>query len=130
MTLNVLIVEDDFFIALDLEDLVRGLGHQVTGVARDVEGCKATAATAVPDVALMDLRLAGGSSGIDASRWLYDTLKVRCIFVSGNLDDATRAELASVDPIAFIGKPILPHLLENELSNFCTQQLLKSDQRQ
>ena len=40
MTLNVLIVEDDFFIALDLEDLVRGLGHQVTGVARDVEGCK------------------------------------------------------------------------------------------
>ncbi|TGY89211.1 hypothetical protein E5163_08825 [Marinicauda algicola] len=39
MKLDILIVEDDFLIALDLEDQVRSLGHRVTGVARDVESC-------------------------------------------------------------------------------------------
>ncbi len=116
MILDVLIVEDDFFIALDLEDQVKELGHRVVGVARDVESCKATATQTPPDIALMDIRLARGSSGIDASRWLYDTLDVRCIFISGNLDDATRELLSAVEPLAFIGKPIMPHLLERELT--------------
>jgi len=119
MKLNVLIVEDDFFIALDLEDQVKELGHRVTGVARDVESCKIAARQESPDVALMDIRLAGGSSGIDASRWLFDTLDVRCIFISGNLDDATREVLSPVQPLAFIGKPVLTHRLARELKKSC-----------
>lgn len=116
MSLRVLIVEDEFFIALDLQDQVEALGHVVTGVAKDLESCKRAAQEALPDVALMDLRLANGSSGIDASRWLYNVLGVRCIFISGNLDDKTREDLADVAPFAFIGKPILTHQLQRELS--------------
>ncbi|SFQ97001.1 response regulator [Poseidonocella sedimentorum] len=115
MTLNVLIVEDDFLIALDLEDQVQELGHQVTAVARDEDECKTAARHQAPDIALMDIRLAGGSSGIDASRWLFETLNVRCIFISGNLDPDTRETLEPVEPIAFLGKPILPHQLAREL---------------
>lgn len=116
MSLRVLIVEDEFFIALDLQDQVEDLGHTVTGVVRDVESCKSAAREKPPDVALMDLRLANGSSGLDASRWLYDVLGVRCIFISGNLDDETRKVLMEVKPLAFIGKPILKHQLKRELS--------------
>lgn len=116
MSLRVLIVEDEFFIALDLRDQVEALGHVVTGIAKDLETCKRAAQEAPPDVALMDLRLANGASGIEASRWLYDELGVRCIFISANLDDDTRESLADVAPLAFIGKPILMHQLERELS--------------
>ena len=118
MSLRVLIVEDEFFIALDLQDQVEDLGHVVTGVAGDVESCKSAAREHAPDLALMDLRLANGSSGIDASRWLYDVLGVRCIFISGNLDDQTREILSAVEPLAFIGKPILHHQLKRELSRY------------
>lgn len=118
MSLRVLIVEDEFFIALDLQDQVEDLGHEVIGVVRDVESCKSAAQEKPPDLALMDLRLANGSSGIDASRWLYDVLNVRCIFISGNLDDQTRDILSDVEPLAFIGKPILSYQLEQELSRF------------
>ena len=116
MKLNVLIVEDDFFIALDLEDQVKELGHRVVSVARDVVSCKHAARKEPPDIALMDIRLAGGSSGIEASRWLYETFEVRCIFISGNLDDETRQVLSPVRPLAFIGKPIMTHQLERELT--------------
>ena len=116
MRLRVLIVEDEFFIALDLQDQVESLGHMVTRVARDVESCKRAAREQPPDIALMDLRLADGSSGIEASRWLFDVLGVRCIFISGNLDDVTRQALAEVEPLAFLGKPILKHQLTRELA--------------
>ncbi|PHP26896.1 response regulator [Limimaricola cinnabarinus] len=118
MSLRVLIVEDEFFIALDLQDQVEELGHAVTGVAHDIESCKSAARAQAPDLALMDLRLANGASGIEASRWLYEDLGVRCIFISGNLDDATREALSVVEPLAFIGKPILQHQLERELSKY------------
>lgn len=121
MTLRVLIVEDEFFISLDLQDQVEDLGHRVTGVARDVESCKSAAREERPDIALMDLRLAGGTSGIDASRWLYETLNVRCIFISGNLDEATRKILSAVEPLAFLGKPILNYQLERELRKCCSE---------
>ncbi|MEH6774167.1 MAG: response regulator [Cereibacter changlensis] len=119
MSLRVLIVEDEFLIALDLQDQVEVLGHRVTGVARDVESCKQAAGRERPDLALMDLRLAGGSSGIEASRWLYEVLGIRCIFISGNLDEVTRETLAVVKPLAFLGKPILTHQLERALSGCC-----------
>lgn len=119
MSLRVLIVEDEFLIALDLQDQVEALGHRVTGVARDVESCKQAAGRERPDLALMDLRLAGGSSGIEASRWLYEVLGIRCIFISGNLDEVTREALAVVKPLAFLGKPILTHQLERALSDCC-----------
>ncbi|ETX29428.1 response regulator [Roseivivax isoporae] len=128
MSLRVLICEDEFFIALDLQDQVESLGHRVTGVARDVETCKAEARRERPDLALMDLRLAGGTSGIDASRWLYETLDVRCIFISGNLDAATREILAAVKPHAFLGKPILKHQLARELRVCCGETGAAADE--
>ncbi len=121
MTLRILIVEDEFFIAVDLQDQVEALGHSVTGVARDLESCKSAARQDRPDMAMMDLRLARGSSGIDASRWLYDTLGVRCIFISGNLDDATRQMLSVVEPLSFLGKPILKYQLARELERCCRE---------
>ncbi|WP_050759180.1 response regulator [Pseudooceanicola batsensis] len=124
--MRVLIVEDEFLIALDLQDQVEALGHTVTGVARDVESCKRAAQEQPPDIALMDLRLADGTSGIDASRWLYDVQNVRCIFISGNLDDETRKVLAAVEPHAFLGKPILQHQLAQELAK-CVSEFRVSD---
>lgn len=121
MKLDILIVEDDILIALDLEDQVRSLGHRVTGVARDVESCRHAANDEPPDIALMDIRLAGGASGIEASKWLYASLGVRCIFTSGNLDDATREQLAPVRPVAFLGKPVLMTRLRRELNRACEE---------
>ena len=42
-----------------------------------------------PDGALMDIRLARGTSGIDASCEVYSSQGLRCIFLSANLDEVT-----------------------------------------
>jgi two-component system, response regulator PdtaR len=113
--MRVLIVEDDPIIAMHLAMLVVDLGHEVCATAASAPEAIARAAASSPDVVLMDIRLAGGTSGVEAARVLHVRLALRCIFLSANLDEPTRASLAPCDPIDFVGKPVLPILLQRAL---------------
>src|SRR5229473_3379103 len=62
----VLIIEDETFIAMDLESLVKNLGHNVIGVARTHSDAVALAKNRKPGLILADIQLADGSSGLDA----------------------------------------------------------------
>lgn len=66
VTGDVLIIEDEAIIAMDLEGIVRSMGHNVTGVARTSDGAISLGARKLPDLILADIQLADGSSGIDA----------------------------------------------------------------
>lgn len=118
-TLNVLVVEDDLIIAMDIEDNVEELGHTVVGSAITAGQAVELAERMRPDVILMDLRLADGSFGGDAAREIYQRFGIRSIFVSGNLDPATRRELAALEPIAMISKPFVQHQLAAALESAC-----------
>ena len=113
--MRVLIVENGTIIALHLAKLVTDLGHEVCARAASASDAIAQAAALKPDVAIMDLRLAKGSSGVDAARALYERLALRCIIVSGNLDEPTRAALVPYDPIDILDKPVVPLLLQRAL---------------
>jgi CheY-like chemotaxis protein len=113
--MRVLIVEDDPIIAMHLAMLVTDLAHVVCATAASAPEAVAQAAALNPDVVLMDIRLAGGTSGVEAARVLHARHALRCIFLSANLDERTRASIAPYDPIAFVGKPVLPILLQRAL---------------
>ena len=113
--MRVLIVEDDAIIAMHLAMLVAELGHEVCATAASAAGAIALASAHNPDVVLMDIRLAQGSSGIDAARDLHAQQALRCIFLSANLDEPTRTALLPYEPIDFVGKPVLPIVLQRAL---------------
>lgn len=108
MAAIVLIVEDQMLIAWHLSDLIEGAGHRVLAIARDPAEAVAAAQQERPDLALMDIRLNGGTSGLDAARMLYERWGVRSIYLSANLDPATRAQAEQLQPLGFVGKPFLP----------------------
>jgi CheY-like chemotaxis protein len=62
----VLVIEDEAIIALDIVDIVRGIGHRVTGTARTHVEAVALALDDRPDLILADIQLADKSSGIAA----------------------------------------------------------------
>ena len=113
--MRVLIVEDEAIIALHLAILVAEFGHEVCATAGSAAGAIALATLHNPHVVVMDVRLADGSSGIDAARELHAQQALRCIFLSANLDEATRRALLPYEPIAFVGKPVLPVVLQRAL---------------
>jgi DNA-binding NarL/FixJ family response regulator len=113
--LRALIVEDEWLIAMDLAETLRQAGHEVVGLAVDAEEAIAIARECKPDLALMDLRLSNGTSGIDAAARLWREAGVRCIFVSANLDGDTVDSLRPLEPLGFVAKPILPARLRHAM---------------
>jgi DNA-directed RNA polymerase specialized sigma24 family protein len=79
---DVLIIEDEPIIALDLTRLVRELGHLVTGTASTRDEAVALAKEHRPGLVLADIRLADGSSGMDAAADILALFDVPVIFIT------------------------------------------------
>jgi CheY-like chemotaxis protein len=79
---RVLIIEDEPMIAMDIETIVRDLGHEVTGVAVTRDEAVALAMDDRPGLVLADIQLADDSSGIDAVKDILAELQVPVIFIT------------------------------------------------
>ena len=79
---DVLIIEDEPIIAMDLETIVRDLGHNVTGVAVTRDEAVAQALAQRPGLVLADIQLADDSSGIDAVKDILAEFAVPVIFIT------------------------------------------------
>lgn len=81
MSCKVLIVEDEIFVAVEVESVVRDLGHRPVGIAADSR--RAMQMGAEVDIALVDLNLHDGPTGIDVGRKLAQA-GVTVMFMTAN----------------------------------------------
>ena len=79
---RVLIIEDEPIIAMDIEGIVRDLGHDVVGVAVTRDEAVAMAVSEKPGLILADIQLADDSSGIDAVKDILNQFQVPVIFIT------------------------------------------------
>ncbi len=79
---TVVIIEDEPLIVMDLELLVQSLGHRVVRVARTEREAIAAVTQTRPGLVLADIKLADGSSGLDAVNDILGTFSVPVIFVT------------------------------------------------
>lgn len=78
----VLIIEDEPLIAMQLEDLVTGLGHTVSGTAATRTQAREAVAATMPGLVLADIQLADGSSGLDAVDDILSVGAMPVIFIT------------------------------------------------
>ncbi|MAY78609.1 MAG: response regulator [Citromicrobium sp.] len=79
---SVLIIEDEPLISMQLEDLVRGLGHDICGTAATRTQAQQVVAEKTPGLVLADIQLADGSSGLDAVDDILSIGSVPVIFIT------------------------------------------------
>ena len=106
---DVLIIEDETFIAMDLETLVESLGHRVLGIARTHTEAMALARKKAPGLILADIQLADGSSGLDAVNELLKTFEVPVIFITAYPERFLTGERP--EPAFLIAKPFQPAMV-------------------
>jgi CheY-like chemotaxis protein len=106
---DVLIIEDETFIAMDLEALVESLGHRVLGVARTHSEALALARKKKPGLILADIQLADGSSGLDAVNELLNAFEVPVIFITAYPERFLTGERP--EPAFLIAKPFQPAMV-------------------
>ena len=79
---RVVIIEDEPLVALDLQRLVQDLGHRVVRVARTAAQAIDAVEQTHPGLVLADIRLADGSSGLDAVNEILRIFSVPVIFIT------------------------------------------------
>jgi CheY-like chemotaxis protein len=106
MATDILIIEDEPLIAMDLEALVEGLGHNVSGIARTRTEAVKLASQHRPGLILADIQLADGSSGLDAVNDLLKSFEVPVIFITAYPERFLTGERP--EPAFLIAKPFQP----------------------
>ncbi len=114
---RILVVEDDFFIALQIETMLADAGYEILGVISTGEDAVLAAQTENPDVVLMDVRLAGRMDGVEAAGIIYQRAGIRSIFVSANIDDNLVKRSGHANPFGWVNKPFTPQRLLEALDD-------------
>ncbi|MFP3547358.1 response regulator [Rhizobium sp. SIMBA_035] len=90
-----LIVEDDFLIAMELEDILGEMGFEVQGTSPTEDEAVTDALIGRPDLMLVDYRLAAGT-GLGAIARLAGTFTPAVVFVSANIEEILRQRPSAV----------------------------------
>jgi CheY-like chemotaxis protein len=102
---KILVVEDEYLVALELEHHLQQAGFTVVGIASSAEEALEFATSEKPDLAVMDIRLAGPQDGINAAIHLRSQLGIPSIFATAHADEATRKRGEAAQPLGWLEKP-------------------------
>lgn len=101
---KVLIVEDEFLVALQLEDILQDGGHAVIGTVPDMASLAMLGEA--PDVALVDLNLRDGLTGPAIAQDLASRFGARVIYVTAN---PTQIDAPAPTAVGIVQKPFTPN---------------------
>ncbi|HXI99966.1 MAG TPA: response regulator [Micropepsaceae bacterium] len=102
----VLVVDDEFLIAMGFRTQVEDMGLTVCGTAATADDAIALSQKHRPAVVLMDMRLGGDKDGVDAAMVIHDTVGSKVIFITGSRDPATIERINGDHPFALLFKPV------------------------
>jgi CheY-like chemotaxis protein len=108
---RIFIVEDEALIAMELEDRLVSLGHEVCGHALRGEEALARIPAARPDLVLMDVNLGRGLSGLEVADRLAGQ-PVRIVFLSAYTPAELEERARRGEPIHHLVKPFRPEALQ------------------
>ena len=103
MNANILIVQDDNSAATDLAECLQGLGYAVCGAAAGQPAIEQAAAMR-PDLALIDLELAGDVNGIEAAQQI-GRFGVPVIFLTDGVEENLLQRAEATTPFGYVLKP-------------------------
>lgn len=103
-TEKILIVEDEFIVAHDLQMILQRAGYQVIGIADSFKNAQILLEKHQVDLVLLDIYLKGRLTGIDLAQELMKS-QIPFIYISANSNEKVLEAAKSTSPYGFIVKP-------------------------
>jgi len=104
-TLKIQIVEDEIVIADSIYDTLEELGYQPLEPVINYTEALAQARDESPDLALLDVQLAGKKDGIDLAQVYREEFDFPFIFLTSNAESETLRRAKPLKPAAYLIKP-------------------------
>jgi CheY-like chemotaxis protein len=120
---DVFIVEDDQLLATALSAQVEMLGYRIAGMADSGESAVRGVLQSKPQVVIMDMRLSGWMTGLDAAKSIRRDLEVPIIFYTAHGGDSLlKQEVATIGNAQLLQKPAQEQTLLAALSGMLRWQ--------
>ncbi len=103
-----MIVDNDYIILEELEEIALDLDYEVVGVVGSGEEAVEMAAELKPDVILMDIVMPGGIDGTKAAEIIMGSIDCAVVFVTGYGNDEIVQRAINVEPHGYLLKPFEP----------------------
>lgn len=102
---RVLIVEDSQVVVLELQERLKNIGYKIAGAAATGEKAIELTREKKPDLILMDIKLEGSMTGINATNEIQKFTDIPVIYTTAYSDDETLKDLNKTSPYAYLKKP-------------------------
>jgi two-component system cell cycle sensor histidine kinase/response regulator CckA len=112
---RIMIVEDEPITVADLEHQLTALGHQVVAWSDTGEEAVAQADALAPDLILMDIRLRGQMTGIEAAQRVREHAEVPIVFLTAFSDRDTVGRACETLPYGYLLKPFTERAVDSAL---------------
>src|SRR5512137_1219329 len=99
---RIFVVEDDGIIAARLQSILTKMGYAVPAVVASGEEALRRAAEAPPDLALLDIRLAGDMDGIQAGVLMHGRWGTPLIYLTAYMDDNLLKRARETEPYGYL----------------------------
>ena len=106
ITPRILIVEDDAVLAMELQETLIHLGYQVSGLAATGKAAVESTLAQKPDIILMDIRLRGAVTGIQAVEEIHQHLDIPVVYLTAFADETLLQQAKITDAYAYLVKPV------------------------
>ena len=104
---SILVVEDEGLIALHLTELLEKAGYRIIGpVYSGEKAVQKAGEPPVPDLILMDIKLAGTMDGIETARLIRQRFQVPVIFLTAYASERNVERIGEVAPEEYFTKPV------------------------
>ncbi len=101
--LNILIIEDESLVAMELQQAIEKMGHNVVEYATNVKMAKQFLQTFDVNLILMDINLNDSINGIELYKELE--LEIPLIYLTAYTDETTMSEAIQTNPLGYLIKP-------------------------
>jgi len=112
---RILIVEDNAILAAHLEEKLIQLGYQVIGLTATGVSAIKSAVEQIPDAILMDIRLRGEMTGIQAAEEIRKQVNIPIVYLTAYTDEMLLQQAKLTSAYAYLAKPVRDHELRASL---------------
>ena len=114
--MDILIVENESNTILDLKTILGNLGHIIVAVASNGEEAVQKAGDLNPDLILMDIKLNGKMSGVEAANKIKNLYKIPVIFLTIFIKNCLIKSFQLPEDAIILSKPVNQEHLEYSIS--------------
>ena len=128
---SILLVEDEFIIAKDIEKTLVKTGYSVLGIVMSGEDCLEFLENNKPDMILMDIKLQGELDGIETSNIVQSRYGIPVIYLTAHSDRDSLERAKYTMPYGYIIKPInereLFTIIETSMYRYRTDKRMRKN---